>query len=39
MNNLGNNNYSRFVIRNLTRYSLTALLGIVLVGESVSAIP
>ena len=35
MNNLGKNNYSRFVIRNLARYGLTALLGIVLVGESV----
>ena len=35
MSNLRKNNYSRFVIRNLARYGLTALLGIVLVGESV----
>ena len=39
MKEIRKNNYSRFVIRNLARYSLTALLGVVLVGESVSAIP
>ena len=38
MNNLGKNNYLRFVVRNLARYGLTVLLGIVLVGESVSAV-
>ncbi len=32
------NNYSQFVTRNLARFGLTALLGVVLVGESVSAI-
>jgi hypothetical protein len=35
MSNLRRKNYSRFVVRNLARYGLTALLGIVLVGESV----
>ncbi len=39
MKEIRKNNYSQFVIRNLARYSLTALLGIILVGESVSAIP
>jgi len=39
MKQLRKNNYSRFLIRNLARYGLTALLGIVLVGESVIAIP
>lgn len=39
MKELRKNNYSQFVIHNLARYSLTALLGIVLVGESVNAIP
>ena len=38
MSNLRKKNYSRFLIRNLARYGLTALLGIVLVGESVGAI-
>ncbi|AFY56143.1 tetratricopeptide repeat protein [Rivularia sp. PCC 7116] len=39
MKKLKKDNYSRFVIRDLARFSLTALLGIVLVGESVNAIP
>ncbi len=39
MKELKKDNYSRFVIRNLARFSLSALLGIVLIGESVSAIP
>jgi tetratricopeptide (TPR) repeat protein len=39
MKELRKNNYSQFVIRNLARFGLSALLGIVLVGESVSAIP
>ncbi|MEM6752326.1 MAG: tetratricopeptide repeat protein [Cyanobacteria bacterium P01_C01_bin.38] len=33
------NNYWQFVIGNLARFGLSALLGIVLVGESVSAVP
>ncbi|MGB3642008.1 MAG: tetratricopeptide repeat protein, partial [Rivularia sp. (in: cyanobacteria)] len=39
MKEIRKNNYSQFVIRNLARYGLSALLGIVLVSESVSAIP
>ena len=37
MSKFRKNDYSRFLIRNLARYGLTALLGIVLVGESVGA--
>ncbi|MGB3642286.1 MAG: CHAT domain-containing tetratricopeptide repeat protein [Rivularia sp. (in: cyanobacteria)] len=39
MSNLRRKNYSLFIVDNLARYGLTALLSIVLVGESVSAIP
>ncbi len=39
MKEIRKNNYSQFIVRNLARYGLSALLGIVLVGESVSAIP
>ena len=39
MSKLRKKSYSRFLIRNLARYGLTALLGIILVGESVSARP
>ncbi len=39
MSKLRTKNYSRFILRNLAHYSLTALLGIILVGESVSAMP
>ena len=37
MSNQGCKNYSRFIIHKLVRYGLTALLGIVLIGESVGA--
>ena len=39
MKELRKDNYSRFVVRNLARFGLTALLGIVLVCESVCAVP
>ncbi|MEL6463166.1 MAG: tetratricopeptide repeat protein [Cyanobacteria bacterium J06621_15] len=38
MSKFRKNNYLGFVIHNLARYGLTALLGIVLVGESVGAV-
>ncbi|MEL6457151.1 MAG: CHAT domain-containing protein [Cyanobacteria bacterium J06621_15] len=39
MKELRKNSYLQFVVRNLARFGLTGLLGIVLVGESVNAIP
>ncbi|MBV6624736.1 MAG: CHAT domain-containing protein [Rivularia sp. (in: Bacteria)] len=39
MKQLRKNNYWQFVIRSLARFGLSALLGIVLVGESISAVP